>query len=739
MTRLTSAPTDTSSRRRAVSVLAQLAWLMILLAAAGRLFVNESFMLASPVNLSALLNATALDLDPINHETLTRSLFTILLLGGAALWALSAAMEDAPTLRFPLWGLAIVGFMAFSAISCARSADTAQAWAVWWDQNAILLGGGVVAQLTTRERLRQWLTLMIALGLALAIKGVWQVAVEFPATRAMLAAHPDILSEVTASSDSTWATLYRARLAAATPNGFFSLSNVFASVILILLSGAVAVIFAIRPPSVRSEPSRTLQQQLMLALATITAIALAGVLYLTGSEAAVAAGVIVALAAGLMAWQRRRLAARRRLVMAGGLVLAIALAGGIVCGAPMAARFLPGGLGKSMAVRSDYWSTSQSLITQRPLMGWGGGQFGPAYLAAKPDWAEEDAQAPHNVAMHALTQFGLLGGGAYLLCLLLPLISLAGPRRELAEPPRPNGVETLALCALPIAMMLAMRTFFSESIGIEFIVFPAAWLGSIYLMRRAGALSTRWVPLVLGAGLAAMALHNLMTLSLWVPGAATLFWLAAGMALTDRESTFTLKLPAGPRWLIAVGLTSLLVMCILTALVPAGVSRARWATICQATAAGDVAHTYRLAERVINTGSPRDALCAAELEIALVQATTDPALGARLTNSAGRAARDAANALPNTTAQLRAGRVLWALGDLSDAITCFERAVEFDPTGLATRLMLAESYAFTNRPADVQAQIDVIHRIDAALPPHSAYRLTDSQRRRVTSLEAGMP
>ncbi len=738
---MTLATTALPRRHRIGDVLRQAAWVLILVTLVGRMCFNESFMLSAPVNLNALLSDTPLDLDPVNRELLARSLFTSLLLAAGAIWAISLMMDEKPQLRFPIWGSAMVAFAAFAAVSTLRASDPAQAWAVWWDQVAILLAGYVFAQLATRQRLRQWVLILVALATTLAIKSLYQVFVEFPATRQLVAEHPEILTELSSDGDSVWAALYRLRLASATPSGFFAHPNVFASAVLVMLGAATGLTWALLSPWRSSDGARPPWRNALLAITCIATLLTGLMLLLTGSEAAAAVAAAVTVATGLLAFHRQRLARHPKLSGRLAISVAMGLMAGILLVAPSLSRVGPGGLGKSLATRHEYWSTSRTLITDGPLWGWGGGHFAGAYLQRKPISAEEDAQAPHNLTVHALVQFGLMGGGAYLMCLLIPLASVAQPPSPHADDPPLSRVAFFALCALPIAAMMASRTFLDGDVGGEILLFPVCLLGWLLIDRRAGVLRSDRLTVGLAAGVVAMAIHNLITLSLWQPGPALLFWGSAGLVLGGRQSIMTCPLRGPLRVAPAVGLMAMLIICATAALAPAARTTATWSRLCQAVMSDEPQAARLTLAQFARAGQPRDALCAARLTTAMMNDDAiDRATWSRLADIARRGATRAAAALPaDSLVNLHAARVHWALGDGGEAIAYFERAVELDPTGMATRLMLAECYLLVEQIDDAAEQVDAILTIDAALPAASAYRLTPGQRERLDAIQAILP
>jgi hypothetical protein len=134
------------------------------------------------------------------------------------------------------------------------------------------------------------------------------------------------------------------------------------------------------------------------------------------------------------------------------LLLAVAVAaGGAAMLAVNAGRDLV-----SASARMDYWRAALRICMDQPWTGAGLGEFLNAYVRLKPLGAEE-TRAAHNLVLEMLSQCGLLGGLAGLLCALLPVwLSL---RRPAAGAPGDDLLAAAAVAGLGAWVLHALLDF----------------------------------------------------------------------------------------------------------------------------------------------------------------------------------------------------------------------------------------------------------------------------------------
>ncbi|HUT59644.1 MAG TPA: O-antigen ligase family protein, partial [Phycisphaerae bacterium] len=523
------------------------AFVVLLCLVAARPFLGEHLFRFSP--LEGVLGAPVRAEDPptpASRLELARATFAAGLMAAFALWALGAALSRRP-IRRAWFGAVIVGFAAVALASALSADDRRSGLLVWAEQAAILLAAFVAAQLCAdRRRWNLLVAVLAAVGIALAVKGLWQFFVEAPERLGDFRAYrAERLSAVGAAGDAPRAAMLQTRLADPAPFGYFGLTNTFASLLVVLLAaaaGLAADAIASAKRLRRTDPAGKGEVHLPTLAAGVavcgTALA-AAALVLTGSRAGIAAGILAAAGAVVVAVFRRRLVphARKAAVAAAVFVLA--------CAAVVAYRVRND---KSMIFRWFYWTASAEIVRDRPLLGVGGGNFGDAYLQHRRAEAEEAVKAPHNFVAHATAQFGLIGGGLYLAAVfgvlwgIVPKGPPAGPREagETSAPASTTGPSVGRLAAVVAAVLLARLLFGGISWSFYLVlldgllpalVFAAALAASLWIagvLPWRGPVAGGGARIALGCGAAGFVVHNLVEFSMWTPATALVFWTAAG-------------------------------------------------------------------------------------------------------------------------------------------------------------------------------------------------------------------
>ncbi|MDC0175744.1 O-antigen ligase family protein [Planctomycetaceae bacterium] len=82
---------------------------------------------------------------------------------------------------------------------------------------------------------------------------------------------------------------------------------------------------------------------------------------------------------------------------------------------------------KSLAYRFEYWQGTLGVISTRPLIGTGPGNFRQHYLAHKLEGSSEEIADPHNFVLEATATAGLLGLTGLIACVVLLLRGRHGP------------------------------------------------------------------------------------------------------------------------------------------------------------------------------------------------------------------------------------------------------------------------------------------------------------------------
>jgi len=397
--------------------------------------------------------------------------------------------------------------------------------------------------------------LLAALGVTLGIKGIVQVAWEFPARAEFFEANR--LESLTAQGITPGTPkeqMIAGRLLDNTTTGYWALANVFATELLLLLGAAIgtaaaAIAYAKRwkkkhPPNKKGEISlpTLLGWGVCLGITTIVFSLVA-----TRARGGIAAGAMVGLT--LAAGWKFRSAIKRRW-KASALVALIIFGLGItaVCGYGVWKDRLPS---KTMSIRWFYWTGSAEIVREHPYLGVGPGNFSDAYMKVRRPEAEEEVKTPHNFVAHALTQYGIPGGTLFVGLVVAMVIFAWRPRsceHKLSESP-PNAPSSsrgriLAFGTIVLTMIFTRWYFYIAPVGgngafmlfeciLPAIVFGAILFGMGWSLTRCEDMTDSTIAIMrisLAAGVTAFVIHNFVSYGLWAPGTATTFWVAVGAA-----------------------------------------------------------------------------------------------------------------------------------------------------------------------------------------------------------------
>jgi len=561
--------------------------------------------------------------------------------------------------------------------------------------------------------------------------------------------------------------------------------------------------------------------------AALAAIGILVVIPLTRSEGAMIAAAVAG--AGLLValiW-RDALARQWRIWAAGAAAaLALGLAAMVVYG--LARDSLPT---KTMTFRWYYWTASAKMIADRPLLGAGPDNFADAYLKYRRDQAEEEIQNPHNLFVHALAEYGVPGGACYLAVLgWLTLLAVRPGRTEWHGRPghelhgrlaralpqgmqgqdgpathgqvlgTPNGdahatgPQTLPVLAAVVVAMLAARLVLwgaTESAAIVLLhtIVPAAVLAAMLAMLAWSGRDQHVLPagapadaarMALGAAAVGFLVHNIVEWSLWMPGAATAFYLAVGAA-AGAGAGLPASIARG-RWAVAgAGVAGVLATVVIFWMPVAG-KTFHTAGMLQALRHHDIVGALAEAQAAADadTLDPRPAADAAEVAMmAAAQAraaqdrTAGMAVGLALNFARQAVRRDVADPslyrrageLEWTAQIFRDGRLLdlaqdgdkaYQAGSVDKAssdwiaaakllppvpadifgVGNFTKAVSLNPKSARLRIACASNFLNANLPSKAIEQLDEARRLNKALPTDSAQRLRPRELRLIDTLGA---
>jgi putative inorganic carbon (hco3(-)) transporter len=132
----------------------------------------------------------------------------------------------------------------------------------------------------------------------------------------------------------------------------------------------------------------------------------------------------------------------------------------------------------SAQTRIEAWEAGLGMIAAHPLTGVGVSSFGVAF----PDFSDKRPRAAHNTIIQITAEWGVLGGGAFILALGLALRSLWRTRR-VAEQLMQLGADS-ALYLLNEAVFTSLLGFFVCSLFLSLETYEVYY----YLLMLAGAL-----------------------------------------------------------------------------------------------------------------------------------------------------------------------------------------------------------------------------------------------------------
>ncbi len=619
-----------------------------------------------------------------------------IILALAAAWAIARAVRaERPALRHPLFGLGVVLLAGALLASAAGAADKREAFSTAVEQISLAAAAFLMMQLARAAWQRRLvLIVVVAVGVMLGAKALYQRYVELPQHIADFEANKsERLASVGHETGSPTAQMFETRLREGTAKGWFSLANVFGS--LALLTGLTGVGLAAdrwlgtgrrldRKPESRAsgEPMEVPLPVLAATTATLLALPCVAAWLLTDSTGAILSGLAaggVALAivlAGPWAAQHRR----TLLLAAGGVFVAAATA---LVGVGISQGGLPS---QTLQVRWEYWSASAEMTADRPAMGVGPGNFAYTYLRYRHAGAEEEVKNPHNLIVQAAAEYGLVGAAAYLGVLGFLLLKLCAPREpdEPNAPAQPVSTRNIAgLLAAIAAGAVGWRIGVSHYPSLAHLIYdnfvpalalavalPACcWTGKS--LADGLASPGRIAPVALACGLGGFALHNLSDFALFQPGAAMVFWVAAGAVLAGRR---------GRRWNSGRPGAAAIAVVLATATV--------------LTAGGVLAPVWRRTNRARSAAA---AYIAGDLDGAIARM----AEAADADHADARASDDLMRLLWRRARQ-RTGAA--ARADIQDALTAAQEACRRNPARPAFAESLARAQAYAMDPSLLQAE-----------------------------------
>lgn len=385
---------------------------------------------------------------------------------------------------------------------------------------------------------------VVALTIPLAVKGIYQVTIEYGDTIASFEQNRQALLDSQGwETGSSAAEIYVRRLTQREATGWFALSNVYGSVMAMLATFWVGAALA----TARSKlQSGWLGVVILFAAAGLTGLAVS---FSKGAGAAAVVGLILAAMCLLpRKWKQhlRPLTGRVTLGLI-GTALAVTAVRGLLF--PESLQSVDG---YSLLFRWHYWVGAAGMLGEHPLAGVGAGGFQNAYLLHRPPLSPEEVTSPHSVFIDWLAA----GGGAMIAWVALTLMLLTRAAPSASAPSvrdaNPTGAagehptldrRLLIGCSLGLTVLsggvawyLNRRVLF---IDYQVVLMPlslAGLAGSLalveFLIRHVSLRLLRWA---VWAALTVALLHAQIEMTMTQPGSASLVMLLLGAVSARAE------------------------------------------------------------------------------------------------------------------------------------------------------------------------------------------------------------
>jgi O-antigen ligase len=713
---------------------------------------------------SAADNAQVLRLT-VGRGELSRTIFAMALFSAAWLWMLGGAISGRWTLRHAPLGLLTLGFIAWALACSLRASDRRAAMDGFLDQASMTAAAFVMAQLCAdRRRFALTAVVLAGLGGTMAVKGLYQSFVEAPERVRMFEQNPvgDLLAAGIAPG-TPQARLFEARLRDLAPFGYLNLANLFASMMIVLAAATaglawdkLAKMFTLPKPLQTPAKGEISLPKLAGGVSAVVALSAVAVLAIAQSVGASVAGIGAIFAAAVLAGLLKLREALARRWRSAVIVATVLLA--IGAGAVITYGLRTGGLpGKTLTFRWQYWTTTAQIVRDNPLYGVAPGNFSAAYLRYRPAAAEESVKDPHNFVLNALVQYGLPGALAYLGTLGYLVVGAFRPSRTDARESESAGATVahpvLAIVFL-VAAMLVARTLLANLATDAALWVLEGWAPAVVL--AAMLLAALWsggklfdgllVPgrntrIFLAAGAAGFLVHNLVEGSLFVPAAATAFFIAAGACLGQGGAGKIHDAGKYCWFAVACGLAAIVLAAAVC--VPAWRKATLVDDAVEQFSRGRADAGMEYFRRAVDADAWDSLVAADAAEIAEALSIRDGESGGEFLAQANQLSREALRRDPASPEYWRqSARILLRMAGrtASPAVTDeillrMGMAVGLDPQNLRWRVEYAGMLLAANHPIQALHQAELARKINAQLNPESVQRLTPPELSGLEQLE----
>jgi len=515
-----------------------------------RPLIGESYDSAG----NSVTDALGVVSDPKPLATL---IFDVLILASSCGWLVARMIGSPRSYRRTglEWGTALVAVAGI--VSCVVAGNKRLAINATLDWLCLPLLAIALVQLLRKPWQRRLLLAAVLASACVEAAHCLEQSLTFPETWAHYQSmKSDFWARQGVKPDSSQVELFEQRMKARQATGFFPLSNVAGSY-LVLCGLAGIGLTAAQWRRLGNGP-----KNLIASLCTISTASVLVAVVLTKSFGAAVSGI-----AGLVLWIAIRRfrewidANRVRTWMIGWLCV-VAGAGGVI-GYGLLRGSLPGW---SLTFRWQYWQASSKLIADHWATGVGRENFSRHYLRYKAIESPEEVANPHDLFVQAAADWGLLG------LVGIVVMALGASLRFAVRPPArsPPDAEEAAFPTRSTMMLWTVGLLLVVTVGrlpllgtadpnflyystvitgfvwlLGFIVFLGALPDaspSPYPLPQGGegvgipaAVRGAEVGVAVAVGLFAFLLHDTINFAMFVPGSATTFFALLGFWLARRS------------------------------------------------------------------------------------------------------------------------------------------------------------------------------------------------------------
>lgn len=617
--------------------------------------------------------------------------------------------------------IALIGWHSLAALVAGTQASPRPAVNMLWEW----VGIGLAFLLARRiiqpgENARAVIATLLGLAVGLSLVAIEQRFISVPQDiRAFESARDDParLFEFTGQwlpPGSSELTQFENRIKSQQPTASFALTNSLAGFLVPWSLMLTALLFG---SSCRRNPSRW-----RFVAAGALWLAMFAAIYFTGSRTA-----ILAVACGLAALAFFKLSRPRVQLTAIATTITILVVAALVWQSGYGREAFRGA-GRSLAFRADYWRATLAMIADRPLLGWGPGQFQDSYTKYKLPTAPEEIQDPHNWLLEVTATAGIPAG--ILLVMFLCVVGWRIARSRSADSSDSTEGKTFepwigAACGLILGSVLAFTNGFSpplEQIAIVAMGMVASWW-ALRPWVHIGMLDARTILIAAGA----LLLNLTAAGGIGYPSVADSLWLlaAVGLIASGVRKSDDAEPSSSNRWQIALFATcaAMFVLAYLTAYRPVTNSRAASARADAAILRGQSAehNAAVLAAVEADPWSSRAALQLATLRLAEYTNRPNAERAKAVTDGIQELLRLAPH---KSGAHVRASESVQAIYEISSDPEDLQSAIEHQRQAIALYPTSAEAYARLAKLLLIAKTTD-----SAARAAREALRLDDLMRR----------